>query len=890
MSKSLTNPKQQQSPQSSERRLKSKATIISLASVARHGRRLVATLVMAMLVMSLLPLFAFEAHFVNVTAQLKPRCEQFEARSMGFWKNHPELRVFPQVIGDVTVTNDSEADTIFNADDSVMHNKLLKQLLALKFNLAYFEGLEYGDVPSEETSVLVLANEADALLLRLDPPVTNTELEDMKDRVELVNTAEYVVHCDKPLVLVNKVYYDVAGDTVYPNVLANPDFETGNVDPWVRTTTGSGTFTAGSPGYNGSGYAGRIGIATEGQVQMYQDNLTLQAGMRYRLSFAAKATSGHDLSVYLRRQSDSHNYGLNNVVFNLSSSWKTFSTQFVATGFSNTVTDARLRFYTAPYDANGDVYWFDNIVLERLPVGGRGADPANEWVELYNKTEVPLNISGWQICDAQACDSIPNNTPAVPSFGFAVVTGSATTWDYWYLPPEAVKIVLPDGTIGDGLDDDSDLVEVRRPDDIVVDQMNYSEPNPGWPNYNDELWNPGLIDIPEGQMFARQPTGLDTNHITDWASLAAPVVTLIYPDSSVAVWHWGQNFNIVWTAINPNGLDSDLVIDIFWWQDENQNHVLDDGDSVNQIAVDTENDGVYNYTVPAGFLGDVWLQLVATGPENFMAQGITLSHPIYDPPAWMIEQMPAEVLERISQLPVGSCDNSLEILEALSLDSEESYQVAEQTAAKVAAEQLAEELVEERVVDEMSVEIVETTTAPAEAEIIVEQALAEQQQVAVEGAVAIGEAMDMCRPPVVEEEPVVEQPIADGLSVEEVPLIEQPLADDQLDGETGELPPALEEPASTEEGAALAPVGDDAGQVQSNAEPIGGDLEINIEVVPEEPVEASPIDVPTESAPAIEPELIPNPNSPTVVDPVPEPELPPAIDYPTPTETPPAVE
>ncbi len=149
------------------------------------------------------------------------------------------------------------------------------------------------------------------------------------------------------------------------NIVNNPGFESGT-SPWAAYTDGSGSFTTASPGYEGS-FAARISISTPGSnVQVYQYNLSLEPATAYRLEFTARSNSGHNLSVFIHKHTSPYtNYGLNNYVANLTPSWQTFSTTFTSTN-SVPVNDARLRFWFAPYDAAGDVYWIDSVVLTKI--------------------------------------------------------------------------------------------------------------------------------------------------------------------------------------------------------------------------------------------------------------------------------------------------------------------------------------------------------------------------------------------------------------------------------------------------------------------------------------------------------------------------------------------
>ena len=147
--------------------------------------------------------------FEQLTGDIQaPFCEQFEVRSYGYWKTHPEvylplLPVFlgattTDAYGNATGTNEiintqTKVNKVFNATDSVMRNKLRKQLLAMKFNIFNFHIDAY--VPDGQPyNMDELVEQADAML-RQSPPPSDAELEAMKNILEGVNIAVFVRIC-----------------------------------------------------------------------------------------------------------------------------------------------------------------------------------------------------------------------------------------------------------------------------------------------------------------------------------------------------------------------------------------------------------------------------------------------------------------------------------------------------------------------------------------------------------------------------------------------------------------------------------------------------------------------------------------------------------------------
>lgn len=141
-------------------------------------------------------------------------------------------------------------------------------------------------------------------------------------------------------------------------------------------------------------------------------------------------------------------------------------------------------------------------------------DPKNEWVEIYNPTAQPIDISGWQICDKLACDLIPQSWP-IPAKGFAVISPKESTWRYWpEIPEAAVKIVL-DSLFGvNGLDNRGDRVVLKNTERAVVDAMSYGS--------DTSQMNPSVPLSGEGKSLARIIKGYDTNFAKDWVINSRP--------------------------------------------------------------------------------------------------------------------------------------------------------------------------------------------------------------------------------------------------------------------------------------------------------------------------------------------------------------------------------
>jgi hypothetical protein len=157
------------------------------------------------------------------------------------------------------------------------------------------------------------------------------------------------------------------------NILSNSDFDTG-VSAWTFFTDGVGSMALVSPGYDDN-QAIRLTITQSGtNTQFYQSGISLETGAKYRLSFAAYSSSGDGLDVVLQQHGAPYsNYGLNTHI-TLSKTWALHSVDFPCP-IQNNVSDGRLMFWLVPYSRNGDEYWIDRIVLEKI--GSASTEPTS---------------------------------------------------------------------------------------------------------------------------------------------------------------------------------------------------------------------------------------------------------------------------------------------------------------------------------------------------------------------------------------------------------------------------------------------------------------------------------------------------------------------------------
>ncbi len=140
-----------------------------------------------------------------------------------------------------------------------------------------------------------------------------------------------------------------------------------------------------------------------------------------------------------------------------------------------------------------------------------GDDAAQEWVELFNRTDEPVRTLGWSLGDAVAWDALGDLT--LPPRGYLVVAASEATAHELAAQGATVWLVA-DGRIGNGLANKGDVVRVRGPTGEVADAVSYGA--------NLGAFDPAVPLVPPGSSIERLPSDQDTDTADDWWPQPAP--------------------------------------------------------------------------------------------------------------------------------------------------------------------------------------------------------------------------------------------------------------------------------------------------------------------------------------------------------------------------------
>lgn len=137
--------------------------------------------------------------------------------------------------------------------------------------------------------------------------------------------------------------------------------------------------------------------------------------------------------------------------------------------------------------------------------------PSGEWIELYNGSSTPIDLNNWIIADNTYTDKISEISLILPQNGFAVVIGTANSGQV--IAPGAIKIILGDTAIGNGLADNDRLI-LKNDKGETVDQMNYGS--------DTVVWNPARVGVTSGHSLERETKGYDTDLPDDFIDQSNP--------------------------------------------------------------------------------------------------------------------------------------------------------------------------------------------------------------------------------------------------------------------------------------------------------------------------------------------------------------------------------
>ena len=178
------------------------------------------------------------------------------------------------------------------------------------------------------------------------------------------------------------------------------------------------------------------------------------------------------------------------------------------------------------------------ILINEIMYNPEQNDDFNEWVELHNPMDLPINLSGWSLTDNYEEDFLEGDldhgsgTMTIPPKGYAVIADHETKiYENYSIPDKAIRIYVDDLSIGNGLGNDADKLILKNSLGSIVDAVEWGQ------NYTDIPGSPAET-VSEGHSMARYYE-VDTNDSkTDFYEGIAPTPgdkNILLPESNLSI-------------------------------------------------------------------------------------------------------------------------------------------------------------------------------------------------------------------------------------------------------------------------------------------------------------------------------------------------------------------
>jgi len=142
--------------------------------------------------------------------------------------------------------------------------------------------------------------------------------------------------------------------------------------------------------------------------------------------------------------------------------------------------------------------------------GSKGTEDKNEWIELYNNSDNPVNLKNWSLVDGAGTVKNINPNGSIPAKDFIVLSHDHSTWSlYWSLPSGVSSINLTGS--GEWLNNGGDKLILKNDKGEEVDFVAWGSDVLGW-----------NLNANDGKSIARKIKGVDTDSPDDWQVLDSP--------------------------------------------------------------------------------------------------------------------------------------------------------------------------------------------------------------------------------------------------------------------------------------------------------------------------------------------------------------------------------
>lgn len=139
---------------------------------------------------------------------------------------------------------------------------------------------------------------------------------------------------------------------------------------------------------------------------------------------------------------------------------------------------------------------YNDIVINEIMYAPSTSEP--EWVELFNRTNNPINLKKWKFADAVSSVTITNTDKFIPANGYIVLTKDSLIHNYYNVGSEIIEFNLP------ALNNTGDAVSIKDSIGLKIDSLYY------YPDWGGNINGKSLERISVNR-FSLDPTNWGTS-------------------------------------------------------------------------------------------------------------------------------------------------------------------------------------------------------------------------------------------------------------------------------------------------------------------------------------------------------------------------------------------
>ena len=231
---------------------------------------------------------------------------------------------------------------------------------------------------------------------------------------------------------------------------------------------------------------------------------------------------------------------------------------------------------------------YNDVVINEIMYAPSTGEP--EWVELYNRTESPINLKKWKFSDAASSVTITNMDKFIPATGFIVLTADSSILNYFNVPCEIIKFNLP------ALNNTGDAVTIKDSIGIKIDSLYY------YPDWGGNEGGKSLERISVDRI-SLDPTNWGTS-ISIYKATPGNINSITQKDYDIFVPNFlfnpqfpleGDTVSISTKVKNPGMNDANFTLQLF--EDTNLDSIPDLlVDEIQNLFLSAEDSSIYDFS------------------------------------------------------------------------------------------------------------------------------------------------------------------------------------------------------------------------------------------------------------------------------------------------------